>query len=118
MNEAPPADPPLVHSRCLRSCPAALVPLLSGRGGGWVLVRGGGGWGGDASIGSFPSAFPLGGADACTPRQSVKLLYGPSICTRLVQINLRRSQVRRPFPIPGSGTLRVVRGALAGQAWV
>ena len=47
------------------------------------------------------------GADACTPRQGVTLLYGPSICTRSVQMDLRRNQVRRPFPTPGSGTLWV-----------
>ena len=34
-------------------------------------------------------------------------LYGPSICTRSVQMDLRRSQVLRPFPTPGSGTLWV-----------
>ena len=35
------------------------------------------------------------------------MLYGPSICTRSVQMDLRRNQVRRPFPTPGSGTLWV-----------
>ena len=35
------------------------------------------------------------------------LLYGPSICTRSVQMDLRRNQVRRPFPTPGSGTMWV-----------
>ena len=37
----------------------------------------------------------------------VTLLYGPSICTRSVQMDLRRNQVRQPFPTPGSGTLWV-----------
>ena len=35
------------------------------------------------------------------------MLYGPSICTRSVQMDLRRNQVRRPFPTSGSGTLWV-----------
>ena len=68
------------------------------------------GWGGgapDAGSGPSPREFPHGGADACTPRQGVTLLYGPSICTRSVQMDLRRNQVRRPFPTPGSGTLWV-----------
>ena len=65
--------------------------------------------GGAPDAGSGPSLreFPHGGADACTPRQGVTLLYGPSICTRSVQRDLRRNQVRRPFPTPGSGTLWV-----------
>ena len=65
--------------------------------------------GGAPDAGSGPSLreFPHGGADACTPRQGVTLLYGPSICTRSVQMDLRRNQVRRPFPTPGSGTLWV-----------
>ena len=68
------------------------------------------GWGGgapDAGSGPSPREFPHGGADACTPRQGVTLLYGPSICTRSVQMDLRHIQVRRPFPTPGSGTLWV-----------
>ena len=69
------------------------------------------GWGGggapDAGSGPSPREFPHGGADACTPGQGVTLLYGPSICTRSVQMDLRRIQVRRPFPTPGSGTLLV-----------
>ena len=69
-------------------------------------VRGGGG-APDAGSGPSPPEFPHGGADACTPRQGVTLLYGPSICTRSVQMDLRRNQVRRPFPTPGSGTLWV-----------
>ena len=56
--------------------------------------------------------FPLGGADACTPRQGVTLLYGPSICTRSVQMDLLRSQVLQPFPTPGSGTLWVAGESL------
>ena len=55
-------------------------------------------------LGSLPLVFPRGGADACTPRQGVTLLYGPSICTRSVQMDLLRSQVLQPFPTPGSGT--------------
>ena len=51
--------------------------------------------------------FSPSGADSCTPRQGVTLLYGPSNCTRFVQMDLRRSQVLRPFPTPGSGTLWV-----------
>ena len=76
-----------------------LVGLLPGRVGG----------GGAPDAGSGPSLreFPHGGADACTPRQGVTLLYGPSICTRSVQMDLCRNQVRRPFPTPGSGTLWV-----------
>ena len=56
--------------------------------------------------------FPLGWADACTPRQGVTLLYGPSICTRSVRMDLLRSQVLQPFPTPGSGTLWVARESL------
>ena len=56
--------------------------------------------------------FPRGGADACTPRQGVTLLYGPSICTRSVQMDLLRSQVLQPFPTPGSGTLWVAGESL------
>ena len=59
-----------------------------------------------------PGSFPFGGADACTPRQGVTLLYGPSICTRFVQMDLRRNQVRQPFPTPGSGTLWVAGESL------
>ena len=69
--------------------------------------RVGGGGAPDAGSGPSPREFPHGGADACTPRQGVTLLYGPSICTRSVQMDLRRIQVRRPFPTPGSGTLWV-----------
>ena len=92
---------------CPRFCPLGVplgpTRLLVG------LLPGGVGWGGGGDAGSGPSLreFPHGGADACTPRQGVTLLYGPSICTRSVQMDLCRNQVRRPFPTPGSGTLWV-----------
>ena len=74
----------------------------------WVCCQAGlGGRAPDAGSGPSLREFPHGGADACTPRQGVTLLYGPSICTRSVQMDLRRNQVRRPFPTPGSGTLWV-----------
>ena len=63
-------------------------------------------------LGSLPLVFPRGGADACTPRQGVTLLYGPSICTRSVQMDLLRSQVLQPFSTPGSGTLWVAGESL------
>ena len=63
-------------------------------------------------LGSLPLVFPRWGADACTPRQGVTLLYGPSICTRSVQMDLLRSQVLEPFPTPGSGTLWVAGESL------
>ena len=63
-------------------------------------------------FGSLPLVFPRGGAVACTPRQGVTLLYGPSICTRSVQMDLLRSQVLQPFPTPGSGTLWVAGESL------
>ena len=63
-------------------------------------------------LGSLPLVFPRGGADFCTPRQGVTLLYGPSICTRSVQMDLLRSQVLQPFPTPGSGTLWVAGESL------
>ena len=70
-------------------------------------------WGGPCRrLGSLPLVFPLGGVDACTPRQGVTLLYGPSICTRSVQMDLLRSQVLQPFPTPGSGTLWVAGESL------
>ena len=72
----------------------------------WPLGGGGGG-APDAGSGPSPREFPHGVADACTPRQGVTMLYGPSICTRSVQMDLRCIQVRRPFPTPGSGTLWV-----------
>ena len=73
-----------------------------------------GGWGGGPCrrLGSLPLVFPRGGTDACTPRQGVTLLYGPSICTRSVQMDLLRSQVLQPFPTPGSGTLWVAGESL------
>ena len=61
----------------------------------------------EASIDPRPPAFPLGGAHVCTLRQGVALLYGPSICTRFVQMDLRRSQVLRLFPTPEFGALWV-----------
>ena len=39
-------------------------------------------------------------------------MYGPSICTRSVQMDLRRNHVLRPFPTPGSGTLWVAGESL------
>ena len=66
-------------------------------------VRGGGVP--DGGSGPPPREFPLEGANACTTRRGVTLLYGPSICTRFIQMDLRRIQVRRPLPTPGSGTL-------------
>ena len=87
--------------------------------GGVILVPcpglpGCGGWGGGPCrrLGSLPLVFPLGGADACTPRQGVTLFYGPSICSRSVQMDLLRSQVLQPFPTPGSGTLWVAGESL------
>ena len=44
--------------------------------------------------------------------QGVTLLYGPSICTRSVQMDLLRSQVLQPFPTPGLGTLWVAGESL------
>ena len=74
----------------------------------WVCCQAGlGGWAPDAGSGPSLRGFPYGRADACTPLQGVTLLYGPSICTRSVQMDLRRNQVRRPFRTPGLGTLRV-----------
>ena len=83
----------------LVSCPG--LPGCVGRGGGPCR-----------RLGSLPLVFPRGGADACTPRQGVPLLYGPSICTRSVQMDLLRSQVLQPFPTPGSGTLWVAGESL------
>ena len=76
---------------------------------GGLVARQGLGGGGAPDAGSGPSLreFPHGGADACTPRQGVTLLYGPSICTHSVQMNLCLNQVRRPFPTLGWGTLWV-----------
>ena len=72
---------------------------------GGVVLFGGGGV--DAGVGPRPQVFLLGGADTCTIRQGVILLYGQSICTRSVQIDLRRSQVPLPFPTTRLGTLWV-----------
>ena len=102
--------PPFLLS-CLWGCPLCArlgtTRVLAG-------VRCGGAGGGlpDASSGSPPLEFPLGGADACTPRQGVTTLYGPSICTCFVQMDLRRIQVRQPFPTPESGTLWVAGESL------
>ena len=73
---APFACPPPFFSlpRCLGRCSPGALPGPSPL---W--------WGGGVPcrwLGSLPLVFPLGGADACTPRQGVTLLYGPSICTR------------------------------------
>ena len=65
----------------------------------------GGGGGAGRWLVSHPPVCPLGGAYACRPRQGVTLLYGPSICTRSVPMDPRRSQVLRPFPTLWSGTL-------------
>ena len=87
----------LLHpSRC--PCPLAVRS-------GWLFGVAGGG---DANIGPCPLAFPLGVAEVCTPCQGVTLLYRRSICTRFVQMDLRCSQVLRPFPTPGPGILWVV----------
>ena len=83
---------PLAQPGCWRAC------CQAGLGGGGAP---------DAGSGPSLREFPHGGADACIPRQGVTLLYGPSVCTRSVQMDLRRNQVRRPFPTPGSGTLWV-----------
>ena len=84
---APFACPPPSVSLPRRLGRVPLVPcpgLPSCGGGGGVLVVG---------SGPFPWCFPLWGADAGTPRQGVTLLYGPSICTCSVQMDLLRSQV-------------------------
>ena len=92
---------------CPRLCPFG-VPLGPARLlAGLLPGRVGGGGAPDAGSGPSLREFPHGGADACTPRQGVTLLYGPSICTRSVQMDMRRNQVRRPFPTPGSGTMWV-----------
>ena len=91
----PPVSPP----RC--------APWFNPVVGGLVARQGWGGGVPDAGSGPSLRELPHGGADACTPRVGVTLLYGPSICTRSVQMDLRRNQVRRPFPTPGWGTLWV-----------
>ena len=97
----PPASPP----RC--------APWFYTVFGGCVARQGWGAGGAlDAASGPSLREFPHGGADACTPRQGVTLLYGPSICTCFVQMDLRRNQVRRPFPTPGSGRLWVAGESL------
>ena len=114
----------VAHPSCASPPPfpvrAPLPPVSPPRCAPWFYPVFGGcaawrGWGGGAlDAGSGPSLreFPHGGADACTPRQGVTLLYGPSICTRFVHMDLRRNQVRRPFPTPGSGTLWVAGESL------
>ena len=98
---------------CLWRCPlCARLGTTRVLVGAWGVGLGGGGGLPDAGSGPLPWSFPLGGADACTPRQGVTLLYGPSICTRSVQMDQRRNQVRRPFPTPGSGTLWVAGESL------
>ena len=103
---APFACPPpsVSFPRCLGWCSPGAVPGPSRLW--WV------GGGPCRRLASLPLVFPLGGADACTPRQGVTLLYGPSICTRSVQMDLLRSQVLQPFPTPGSGTLWVAGESL------
>ena len=91
----PPVPPP--------RCAPWFYPVV----GGCVARQGWGGGGARRWLWSSLREFPHGGADACTPRQGVTLLYRPSICTCSVQIDLRRNQVRRPFPTLGSGTLWV-----------
>ena len=107
---SPLAPPPPPSLSC--SFSPGVVPLVCSLflpGCWWVCCQAGLGGGGAPDAGSGPSLweFSHGGADACTPRQGVTSLYGPSICTRSVQMDLRRNQVRRPFPTPGSGTLWV-----------
>ena len=103
------APPPLPFRVPLApALPPRCAPWFNPVVGGFVAGQGWGG-GGAPDAGSGPSLreFPHGGADACTPRQGVTLLYGPSICTCSVQMDLRRNQVRRPFPTQGLGTLWV-----------
>ena len=97
----PPVLPPLCSPRCYPGLAGCVACWGSGRGGAP-----------DAASGPSPREFPLGGADACTPRQGVTLLYGPSLCTRFVQMDLRCNQVCRSFPTPRSGTLLVAGESL------
>ena len=97
--------PPSVSFPCrLGRCVSGVVPGPSRLW--WV------GGGPCRRLGSLPLVFPRGGAVACTPCQGVTLLYGPSICTRSVQMDLLRSQVLQPFPTPGLGTLWVAGPSL------
>ena len=96
--------PPVSLPRRLGRCSRGAVPGRS-----WLWWVGGGPC---CRLRSLPLVFPLGGGDACTPRQGVTLLYGPSICTRSVQMDLLRSQALQPFPTPGSGTLWVAGESL------
>ena len=105
-------------------CPLFLLAASPGPLFPWCLVRvypgcvgcavglAGGGEGSLTLVGSFPLVFPLGGADACTPRQGVTLLYGLSICTRSIQMYPLRSPILQPFPTTGSGTLWVAGESL------
>ena len=96
-------------SLCLFSASlGAVFPWCRARA--FPAVVGGGGSLSSARVPS-PGVSPWGG-DACNPRQGVTLLYGPSICTRSVQMDLLRSQVLQPFPTPGSGTLWVAGESL------
>ena len=103
-------SPPPSGSVAFGVAPLVPAPVLPGP---W-WVCGVVGWvGGCLTMARVPSSgVSPWGADACTPRQGVTQLYGPSICTRSVQMDLRRSQVLRPFPTPGSGTLWVARESL------
>ena len=75
--------PPVLPPRC--------APWSNPVVGGLVARQGWGGGASDAGSGPSLREFPHGGGDACTPRQGVTLLYGPSICTRSVQMDLRRN---------------------------
>ena len=61
----------------------------------------------------LPTCFPLG-CPVRIPHQGVTLLYMPPIITCFVKMDKRCNQVRQPPPTPGSGTLWVTGGALAG----
>ena len=106
------ALPPLpLGCVALRAAPLVSCPGLPGLW--WVCGGvGWGGWGPRRWLESLPLVFLLRGGDACTPRQGVTLVYGPSICTRSVQIVLLCSQLPQPFPTPGSGTLWVAGESL------
>ena len=105
----PPPLPPLAPLPFVVA-PQVPAPGLPGPG----RVYGGVGWGGRLTLVRVPSpgASPWGGRCLYSPRQGVTLLYGPSTCTRSVQMALRRSQVLRPFPAPGLGTLKVAGESL------
>ena len=91
---------PWCLSRVYPGCGGCAVGLGGGREGSLTLAR----------VPS-PGVFPWEGR--CLHfRQGVTLLYGPSICTRSVQMDLLPSQVLQSFPTPGSGTLRVTGESL------